>query len=94
MPINTIALISGGLSFSAALAWNKAINTSINKAIGGNDTDNTVIQAIITTLVIILTVLIINVAISVYSKFRPIKNSTIEHGNSNNPKVKLWLNNN
>jgi hypothetical protein len=90
MPINSVALLAGALSFSAALAWNKAVNDSLT-AISG--TNNSVTQAIVITLIIIMVVVVINGGISYYTKTYdiPLKNSVIKSGGDKNSKVSLWI---
>lgn len=91
MPINPIALISGALSFSAALSWNKAINETMNDIVGNKI--HPMIQATIITLIIILIVFIINIVAILYSNFNNIQlnENTIRSGGDHNSKVKLWL---
>lgn len=89
MLINPVALIAGGLSFSAALAWNKAISDTLVKT---TKTDSSVQQAIVITTVIIIIVLIINFGLSTYTKFtnKKLDNSVLELGSNPDSKVKLW----
>lgn len=93
MIINPVALIAGALSFSAALAWNKAIGDTINTLTGS---DSSIIQAVTVTIVIILTVMLINYGITIYSTYsnKELKNSVVESGNSPDAKVNLFLKNN
>jgi len=89
MPINTVSLITGTLSFSAALAWNKAINDSLNSYIR---TPSPILQAVIVTIIIILIVFFINTGLKLYTSFtsESLKNSIINAGGHNESKVKLW----
>ena len=92
MPINTISLITGALSFSAALTWNKAITDKLNYIVGNNTSSLT--QAIVITLIIIMIVVLINLITNAYTKHtgRKLKTSVLSIGNDRNSKVKLWLN--
>lgn len=91
MPINPVSLIAGALSFSAAIAWNKAISESLNNASGG--TSSSMTQALVITILIVIVVIIINFGISIYSKFNNtiLKQSVIRAGGDSNSKVQLWL---
>lgn len=91
MPINTISLLTGALSFSAALAWNKAISDGLQKV--SEKYNTSFIQAMVTTIIIIITVFIINSGILLYTHVKDTKLQ--EHiknaGKNPNSKVKLWL---
>ena len=89
MPINSVSLIAGALSFSAALAWNKAISDTLNRM---TNTNSSILQAVIITILIIIIVYIINVGIYFYTTFtnEPLKDSVIKAGAGNDAKVKLW----
>jgi hypothetical protein len=89
MPINTISLITGALSFSAALSWNKAISDIFQ--VSSNGASSSLLQAIIITILIMITVMIINTSIHFYTKYRklPLSDYVITSGKNNN-KVSLW----
>jgi hypothetical protein len=89
MPINPVALIAGTLSFSAALAWNKAISDTLTKLTNSN---SSVMQAVVITIIIIIVVYIINVGLNLYTNVtnEPLKDSIIKAGGGVDAKVKLW----
>ena len=89
MPINPVALIAGALSFSAALAWNKAVSETLNKY---TDTNSPMIQAIVITILIIIIVYFINKGLSIYTSFTGdhLKPHVLEHGGNHESKVRLW----
>lgn len=89
MPINPVALIAGTLSFSAALAWNKAISDMLTTV---TKTNSSVLQATVITIIIIIVVYLINVGLSIYTSFtgQPLKDSVIKSGSNDDAKVKLW----
>lgn len=89
MPINSVALIAGALSFSAALAWNKAISDTLNSI---TKTNSTLLQAIVITIIIIIVVFIINISLDFYTRFTNISlnNNVIMAGGKDDSKVKLW----
>jgi len=91
MPINTISLITGALSFSAALAWNKAINDALTTVSGINN--SSLVQAVLITLVIIITVIIINSGIHIYKRCKraPLQDHILKAGKNPGLKVNLWL---
>jgi hypothetical protein len=90
MPINPVTLIGGALSFSVALAWNRAVSDTLNNITG--KTTSTLLQAIVITVIIIIIVFLINGAINIYTTFTndELKKSIIKSGNENG-KVNLWL---
>ena len=90
MPINPVALIAGTLSFSAALAWNKAVSDTLSKIT--NCQSSSVLQAIVITVIIIIVVYLINVGLHLYTSFTnvPLKDSVILAGGNSDSKVKLW----
>jgi diacylglycerol kinase len=83
MTINSIALISGALSFSAALAWNKAISETLTNLTKNN---SPILQAVVITIFIIIIVYIINTGIETFTGLTndTIKKSTIESGTAHN----------
>lgn len=89
MTINSVALIAGTLSFSAALAWNKAISDTLTSV---TKTNSSILQATVITIIIIIVVYIINVSLSLYTNTTntPLKDSTIKAGGGDDAKVKLW----
>lgn len=87
MVINPIALIAGALSFSAALAWNKAVSDTLSKI---TNTNSTILQAIVITTIIIIVVYIINMGIKYYDI--QIKDPVIKTANGYDSKVKLLIN--
>jgi uncharacterized membrane protein len=90
MSINTVSLITGGLSFSAALAWNKAINHILTSTTKGHESPLT--QAIVITTMIIIVVFIINKCVKYYKKLtsKQIDPSIESAGGSPESKVRLW----
>jgi len=90
MPINTISLITGALSFSAALAWNKAINDGLQKV--ASIQDASLVQAIIITIIIIITIFIINVGMRCYTKVKKthLHDTVKKLGKNSNNKINLW----
>ena len=90
MTINSVSLISGALSFSAALAWNKAISETLSSVT--DKASSPLAQAIIITIIIIILVFIINISIELYinTTNTDIKPSVRRAGSNNNAKVKLW----
>jgi hypothetical protein len=93
MPINSVALIAGTLSFSAALAWNKAISDSLTQMTGNQ---SSLLQALVITIIIIIVVYSINMGLKIYTAFSNtnLKDSVINSGDINGAKVKLWNKNN
>lgn len=89
MPINSVALIAGTLSFSAALAWNKAISDSLTKFTGSQ---SSVLQAVVITIIIIVVVYSINIGLKIYTSFsnNKLKDHVINAGSADGAKVKLW----
>lgn len=89
MPINPVALIAGTLSFSAALAWNKAISDTLTKI---TKTNSAILQAVVITIIIIIVIYLINLGLGMYTKFTgdPLKDSVIKAGSNEDSKVKLW----
>lgn len=89
MLINPVALIAGGLSFSAALAWNKAISDTL---VSTTKNDSSVIQAIVITVIIIILVIVINAGLNLYTKFtnKKLNEEVIDSGSNDDAKVKLW----
>lgn len=89
MPINSVALIAGTLSFSAALAWNKAISETLNTI---TSTNSSLLQAIVITIIIVIVIYCINMGLFLYTSFteQPLKNSVINAGANEEYKVKLW----
>jgi len=89
MTINSVALIAGTLSFSAALAWNKAVGDTL---LNYTKTNSPILQAVIITIVIIILVYLINVSIKFYTNItgNELKDSVIKAGGNNDSKVKLW----
>lgn len=92
MPINSVSLIAGAMSFSAALAWNKAISDTLNRI---TETNEPLLQAIIITIIIIIIVHIINVSMEAYTKVKgtPLKYHTLKAGGNKDSRVSLWNNN-
>jgi len=92
MPINPVSLIAGALSFSAALAWNKAISDYLLRVTGDNKLSS-VYQAIVITLLIIVIVIIINIGVNLYIKKSGavLKDSVIKAGGNKESKVSLWM---
>lgn len=90
MLINPVSLIAGALSFSAALAWNKAVSDTLTKTTG---TNSTIFQAIIITVLIIIIVYIINMGLKIYTDRHnvPLKDHVIKAGNREESKVKLLI---
>lgn len=90
MTINPVALIAGTLSFSAALAWNKAVSEVLNNVTQSN---SPVLQAVVITVIIIIIVFIINISMQMYTKTTniPLKDSVIRAGGGDDAKVKLWF---
>lgn len=88
MAINSVALIAGALGFSAALAWNKAVSEILESMIPSK---SAVLQAIVTTILIIIIVYIVNLYVKVFNLITnsELKESTIESGGNNESKVKL-----
>lgn len=95
MMINTVSLVTGALSFSAAMAWNTAIYESLKKVTGpsGREPYLTIMRALIVTAIIIAIILIVNTCAKMYEKVKGIAlpDHVIEHGNHPNSKVHLWL---
>lgn len=91
MPINTIALIAGSLSFTVGLAWNRAISDTLTEITNGRISH--IAKGCIITLIVILTVFIINIIINIYQKIfnTEIHDSIKDIGNNKNNKVKLFL---
>ncbi len=89
MLINPVSLIAGGLSFSAALAWNRAISDSLTSV---TKKDSSVHQAIVITIVIILLVGLINLGLMLYTKYsnKQLTDEVIDSGSDKDAKVNLW----
>lgn len=90
MPINPVALIAGTLSFSAALAWNKAVSDTLSSIT--KRSSSSVLQATVITIIIIIIVYLINVGLRLYTSYtnEPLKDSVIRAGGNDESKVKLW----
>lgn len=89
MTINAVSLIAGALSFSAALAWNKAISETLNNITKSN---SPIFQAIVITIIIMVVVFLINLGLKQYTSMTHIelKDSIIKAGGNIDSKVKLW----
>jgi O-antigen/teichoic acid export membrane protein len=89
MTINTVALIVGALGFSAALSWNRAVSETIEKVV---DTKSAILQALVTTLSIVIIVFLVNLYLEAYTKLMNINLShyVIKHGSNKNSRVTLW----
>ena len=89
MIINSVALIAGALSFSAALAWNKAIGDSVYAITKSN---SSVLQATVITIFIILLVGTINFFINRYTEKsgKPLNEKTLNAGTNPDSKVILF----
>lgn len=94
MPINSVSLISGALSFSAALAWNRAISETLSSMT--QVAPSPITQAVIITLIIIIIVFIVNISIKYYIKYKKthLKKSVTLSGGDKHSKVSLWSFNN
>lgn len=88
MIINSVALIAGALSFSAALAWNKAIGDSLYVVTQSN---SSLLQAVVITIIIMIIVFLINFFIAKYNNYtsKQLSEKTIEAGTNVNSKVIL-----
>ena len=88
MIINSVALIAGALSFSAALAWNKAIGDSLYVVTQSN---SSLLQAVVITIIIMIIVFLINFFIVKYNNYtnKQLSEKTIEAGTNVNSKVIL-----
>jgi hypothetical protein len=88
MTINSVALITGALGFSAALVWNKAVSEILESMIPNK---SAVFQAIVTTILIIIIVYIVNLYINAFNIITNsnLKDSTIESGGSAESRVRL-----
>lgn len=91
MPINTIALIAGSLSFTVGLAWNRAISDTLTELTHGQISH--IAKGCIITLIVILTVFIINFVLTFCKRIfnMDIHESIKDIGNSKNNKVKLFM---
>ena len=89
MTINSVSLIAGALSFSAALAWNKAVSETLNNI---TKTNSPILQAIVITLIIMFVVFCINYGLHHYTQLTKIelKDSVIKSGGNIDSKVKLF----
>jgi len=89
MPINPVALIAGTLSFSAALAWNKAISDTLTTITKSN---SSLLQAVVITIIIIIVVFLINIGLKLYTTITAehLKDGVIKAGAGHDAKVKLW----
>ena len=86
MTINSVALIAGALGFSAALVWNKAVNETLEMIIPKK---SSILQAIVTTFLIVIIVFLVNMYIKVYNNITDtkLKESTVESGGGPQAKV-------
>lgn len=90
IPINPIAITAGALSFSTAIAWNKAINDSI-QTLSGKSKISPLISAIVITLIVCVVIISINVLIKQYEdkSGNKIKDTTKSWGGNENSKIIL-----
>ena len=91
MPINPISIIAGTLSFSAAIAWNRAVNDSL-QSLAGKSSIPPVIVATVITIIIIMIIYSINTTLEWYGKFTKdsIKDCTKIQGGGKHSKVSMW----
>lgn len=88
MPINVISLITGALSISAALAWNKAVNDMFQFTT--KNVNTSFIQAILITILIMIVVTITNIGINVYTRYKKTSLSPYIIKAGTNNKITLW----
>lgn len=86
--LNPVSIIAGALSFSVALAWNRAVSDTLNNM---TRSVSPVLQAVIITLIIIIVVSIINIGLRFYTNTTndKIKDSVIKSAGDENAKVRL-----
>jgi hypothetical protein len=91
MSINPVALIAGALSFSTALAWNRAVSDTL-VSISGKTSVSTVSQAIVITLLVMFIVTVINLSVTYYNHYTnsSLKDSTIKAGGNADSRIGLW----
>lgn len=92
MSINTVALIAGALSFTAAIAWNKAVSDTLQSITNLKSPSLSVVQAIIITLIIVIIVYFINIGINYHTKRKGVHlhDSILKSGGNKEYRVKLW----
>ena len=91
MPINPISIIAGTLSFSAAIAWNRAVNDSLQTLVNRPSIPPVIVATVI-TIIIIMVVYSINTSLKWYERFSNdnIKSCTKISGGNKNSKVSIW----